>query len=248
MADHIYLSPHLDDAVFSCGGVIYQQATAGEDVLIATVCAGDPEPDSLSPFAQSLHERWGLDGVSIEERRKEDLHACERLGVQTLHLLIPEAIYRQDVEGTFLYDSEEAIFGDLHPSEDDLPDHLADLLTRVLFEPSSVDVQIYVPSGYGGHVDHKLLRESVRMLEVQEIYYRDFPYAMRGDQIPTEYPVEAREELRVHLSDHEIQTWAKAVMDYKSQLSTFWEDGQTIEGELREAHDQMGGIPLLARA
>ena len=78
MADRVYLSPHLDDAVFSCGGVIYQQTSMGDEVLVVTICAGEPMTDQLSPFAQGLHERWGIDQASVEVRREEDLRACAR--------------------------------------------------------------------------------------------------------------------------------------------------------------------------
>ena len=57
MLTHVYLSPHLDDAVLSCGGMIHRQAQAGERVVVVTVCAGDPPPGPLSDFARSLHER-----------------------------------------------------------------------------------------------------------------------------------------------------------------------------------------------
>jgi len=38
----IYLSPHLDDAVLSCGGIIWQQVQSGHQVEIWTICAADP--------------------------------------------------------------------------------------------------------------------------------------------------------------------------------------------------------------
>ena len=48
----IYLSPHFDDAVLSCGWLIWQQAQAGQRVEIWTVCAGEIPPGPLTPFAQ----------------------------------------------------------------------------------------------------------------------------------------------------------------------------------------------------
>jgi len=37
----IYISPHFDDAVLSCGGLIWEQTHKGITVEIWTVCAGD---------------------------------------------------------------------------------------------------------------------------------------------------------------------------------------------------------------
>ena len=67
----IYLSPHFDDAVLSCGGLIWEQVRRGERVEIWTVCAGAIPPGPLSPFAAELHARWGTGMASVEARRAE---------------------------------------------------------------------------------------------------------------------------------------------------------------------------------
>ena len=41
MLKHVYLSPHLDDAVLSCGGAIHRAGAAGEAVLVITVFAAE---------------------------------------------------------------------------------------------------------------------------------------------------------------------------------------------------------------
>jgi len=58
--DWVFLSPHLDDAVLSCGGFIFELIQKGERVEICTICAGDPPPGELSPLAEMLHQRWGV--------------------------------------------------------------------------------------------------------------------------------------------------------------------------------------------
>jgi hypothetical protein len=70
----IYLSPHLDDVTLSCGGLVWEQVQAGEQVEIWTICAGDPPPGALSPYAEELHHRWGYGIEAIAERRIEDIH------------------------------------------------------------------------------------------------------------------------------------------------------------------------------
>ena len=53
----IYLSPHFDDAVLSCGGLIRAQSQEGLAVEIWTIFAGDPPPGPLSEFALKIHAR-----------------------------------------------------------------------------------------------------------------------------------------------------------------------------------------------
>jgi hypothetical protein len=58
---HLFLSPHMDDAVLSCGGLIYQLTQAGEAVTVISVMAGDVPPDvAISPFIEEHFRRWKL--------------------------------------------------------------------------------------------------------------------------------------------------------------------------------------------
>ncbi len=107
----IYLSPHLDDAALSCGGLIWEQTRAGEQASIWTICAGDAPDAQLSPFAESLHLRWQAGPQAADERRLEDLRSCERLNASCKHFSLPDCIYRRSSSShDYFYDSEQAIF------------------------------------------------------------------------------------------------------------------------------------------
>src|SRR6266487_3414977 len=57
---HIFLSPHFDDAIYSCGGTLGVQVNCGLHPLVITVFAGTPPPGTeLSPFATLIHRRMG---------------------------------------------------------------------------------------------------------------------------------------------------------------------------------------------
>src|SRR5262249_49263153 len=93
LRDHVVqpvavLSPHLDDAVFSCGDLI---AASGEAV-VATGCAGMP------PSAGTLTEGDAVCGVgsarhAITERREEDRAALSALGAAPEWLEFCDAQY-----------------------------------------------------------------------------------------------------------------------------------------------------------
>ena len=76
---HIFLSPHFDDAVYSCGGTLGVQVSCGLRPLIITVFGGIPSANiTLSPFAMRVHQEMGADntkgpGNAIELRRKRML-------------------------------------------------------------------------------------------------------------------------------------------------------------------------------
>ncbi|MFX0145923.1 MAG: PIG-L deacetylase family protein [Candidatus Hodarchaeota archaeon] len=241
MASHLYLSPHLDDVVISCGGLIAQQAATGELVSVLTICAGDPPPGSLSPFVLELPERWGGSSSPIGVRRAEDRVACGRLDAVVVHLDIPDAIYRRDPEGELLYPSESEIIGPVHMKEQDLIQHLADLLK----EQCPPEFRIYSPIGMGGHVDHHLTRRAAERLDLPLWYYYDLPYAARGEILPLELGYPPGIEIIWPLSSGEIDAWAAAVAMYQSQLSTFWTDMQSLHQELRDYHDTYDGLRIL---
>ena len=115
----VYLSPHLDDAVLSCGGLIWEQIRSGGNVEIWTICAGAPPTGDLSGFAKELHERWGLGMDAVSKRRMEDQVACRILGAGHKHYDIPDAIYRRDPKtGEILYDSFDVILSGIHPGDE----------------------------------------------------------------------------------------------------------------------------------
>lgn len=176
---HIILSPHLDDAAFSCGGLIHHLKAAGEAVAVINLFAGIPPAHGpLSPLASALHERMhGVEGV-VEVRRREDEEALQLLGVRPVHLDFYDCIYRGiPAQEAWYYPSLEAVFGRVHPDEAGLPDQL---LPHVRGFDTGPGVRWYAPLGVGGHVDHQHAFEVARRLSEQgeDIwYYEDFPYA-----------------------------------------------------------------------
>ena len=241
VAVHLYLSPHLDDAVLSCGGLIASQVAAGEAVVVLTACAGDPPPGPLSDFAQELTLRWGKGLAASPARRAEDRVACGRLGASVIQLEVPDAIYRRQADGTGLYSSEEAICGPLHPADKPL---IGTLAARIA-ETCPEGARLYSPLGVGNHVDHRLTRLAAERVRSGLWYYPDFPYVARGGVCP-DVPAPPGQKVVLPLSSEEIQTWAAGAAEYASQISTFWSDVYALYEEVREYSGRTGGIELIA--
>jgi len=237
----IYLSPHLDDVAFSCGGLVWEQTQAGTPVEIWTICTGDPPDRTLSAFACELHTRWGGGSQAMARRRQEDIAACRQLFAAYRHLPYTDCIYRSHPQAaTDLYPDREAIFGMLHPAESDLVTALAaDLGSRL-----PPDAAVVCPLAIGGHVDHRLLRQAARRLPGRLWYYADFPYARQAADELTGLERDGWKRHIFIISPPAMDAWAAAIAAHASQVSSFWPDLTAMRNDLGAYSRLYGGIPL----
>ena len=94
----VVLSPHLDDAVLSCGAILARAAEQGVHTTIATIFNGSPD-GPLSRSARHFHALCGHGDDAMAHRETEDDLAVEHLGVKSIRLGVPEALYRRDASG-----------------------------------------------------------------------------------------------------------------------------------------------------
>jgi LmbE family N-acetylglucosaminyl deacetylase len=172
--DHIYLSPHLDDAALCCGGAIARHANNGARVLVVTLCTGAPPPDGpFSTLAQAEHRGWGLAPAEvISTRLREDDLALARLDADTYRAGMLDAIYRRpDV-----YNSRDALFGT--PAPDDALLYSTRQLIAALHSRTP-RATFYAPLGVGNHVDHQIVHVAARDGAGAVVaFYEDFPYML----------------------------------------------------------------------
>ncbi len=244
--DTILLSPHLDDAALSCGGQIFLQTTAGRPVLIVTIMAGDPLLEIISPYAQSLHDRWEYQSGAAARRREEDLAACRILNADCLHWGIPDCIYRHDpVTGASYYNSDENIFGPLHANEQPLLDTLAGKLAQL-----PAHKRLLAPLSAGNHVDHQLTRLAAeRCFGTELIYYEEYPYAAEAGVVDrlTTAKDESWHAQTIPLSPTAVKKKIEAIAAYTSQLSTFFLDRADLEQQVTSYSQLVGGERLWRR-
>lgn len=242
-ADFIYLSPHLDDAVLSCGGQITQQVRRGRRVLVVTVCAGDPPvPAADSAFVRELYTRWALNNPTAA-RRAEDLDALRTLRAEALHLDAPDGIYRVDRRtGRPLYPDRDAIFGALSDQDSVLVDEVARQLSRL--EPLW-GARVYAPLGVGHHVDHLLTRSAAERWAAPGghlVYYEEYPYAEEQGGVEAALAGRRLTPERVELARKDVERKIAAVACYRSQLSSFFTDPAEMAQRLWAFARQAGGL------
>lgn len=229
----IYVSPHLDDAVLSAGGLIFDQVRSGLSVEIWTVvCGFPPEGDELSPFAQLLHAQWGFTTAeeTVRLRRAEDQRAAAILGAKPVQFDgFPDCIYRRGMNGEHLYPLDVFVKPSL--AEADLPAKITAALASRL-EPEDV---LVCPLGIGNHADHLLVRKAVEGLNLPLWYYADVPYVLRHSEALDPATSAGRVETR-KISSAGLNAWVDGIITYASQISTLFE---SLE-EVREAMAEYG--------
>ncbi|HSQ38762.1 MAG TPA: PIG-L family deacetylase [Anaerolineales bacterium] len=223
----IYISPHLDDAILSAGGLIHDQARDGKRVEIWTLACGFPPEADPSPFAQVLHFQWGFTSAeeTVRLRRVEDARAAAIVGAKAVHFDgFFDCIYRRDEKGEPLYPMD--VFVEPHPKEADLPAKM----TAALAERLQPDDVLVCPLGIGGHADHVIVRRAVERLARPLWYYADVPYVLNH---PSELEPSTRlmQAKRQKVSSGGLVSWVEGIAAYTSQISTVFESQE----EMREA-------------
>jgi len=180
-ATALFVSPHLDDSAFSCGGTMALLARSGWRVVLATVFTRSvPNPTG---FALDCQLDKGLP-ASVDYmalRREEDRGAARILGAQPVHLGLPEAPHRG-------YGSAKELFAGVREG-DGIWHDAAERLDRLL-EERSPDA-LFAPQALGDHADHLQIVRALDELGVsgEAIWYRDAPYAVREPAVQQPGPL-----------------------------------------------------------
>lgn len=154
----VFVSPHLDDAVFSCGGTIARLVQEGP-VLV------------LNLFTRYLSEVKVRGVVLGEERYQEEADAARFLGFESRCLGELDVSFRREA-----YRKLGNIF---RPPIAEDRDWLPALRQEVFTALGALDFQqLYVPLGIGWHVDHVLTHQVFESWADRGslYYYEDAPY------------------------------------------------------------------------
>lgn len=236
MPTALALSPHLDDAVFSCGGLLALLADAGWRVCMATAFTATVLPVQGFALACQLDKGLPPEVDYMALRRAEDRDAAAILGVSDLrHLGLPEAPHRG-------YESAPALFG--APREgDDAWRPLAALVAAL--DDELRPALVLAPQGLGGHVDHRQTIRAVReALSARQVaWYRDAPYAIRDPAADPDPAVPPLPDARVPLGPA-LDRKAAAACAYRSQVGFQFGGAEAARAALRRfAIAEGDGVP-----
>lgn len=227
------LSPHLDDAALSVGGLLLQHG----DAVVVTAFTADPpqtRPKSLAGLA------------SPDSRRREDARAMDLLGARFQHLNLVDAVDRRSDSGDRLYPTLASIFGVVHPE-------CAPLCAEITqtFGEIAEDRLILCPMAVGAHVDHQLCSHVGRRLVKagrEVLFYEDAPYVYPepGARVASDSVLLASARMRARvggLEDVGIDPSAKTrlVACYESQIVDLFGDLAGYENAARSHFEFLGG-------
>jgi len=226
---HIYLSPHLDDAILSCGGFIHRQRAAGEPVLVMTLCAGSPDYGQLTSFAQQYHAAWGNLPDVVASRRTEDRAVLDKWGARAHHCNTLDSLYRH-VDGKVTYPDLAALFAEPHPQELDTLPRLWQQELECLFSNSGETI-IYAPVAAGNHVDHQLVRVwALRLIEDgrQVWFYEDFTHVESPGALQRALACFGHVSWQARTISIDVNAKIAAIRGYETQIALIFGDEQTM--------------------
>lgn len=194
-----FVSPHLDDAVLSCGTLI-ADLSLRTDVKVWTVFTeGAAPPYTLS--ARAFLSQCGVADARrlFSLRRMEDRDALGALRVPFEHLGFVDALFRRRPSGPvrraigrILPEVAHAYptyrlhvsRGKIAPSDTALVSSITERLAAMAHRDG--DPVIFFPFGLGNHVDHVLLSWIGRSFPGSVVFYSDFPYSLTDTPDPNE--------------------------------------------------------------
>ena len=186
----LFLSPHLDDAVLSCGALMRWLASSRPVEVVTAFTAAGPPPHTYA--ARSFLRTCATPdaGALFARRRAEDRAVLDRLGVTHAHLGYPDALFRRRAGGTALGRRAGRILPELVHR---YPTYRFDIAKgriargdRTLIAEVTAAVRdrvrqtgarwLFCPLGVGRHADHLIARAAGERFPDRVVYYADFPY------------------------------------------------------------------------
>lgn len=241
----IYISPHFDDAVLSCGGLIWEQTHAGIPVEIWTICTGQAPAGRLSKFAKSVHAGWNT--TTAEEtlalRSEEDRKAAAIVGATVAHLGIPDAIYRKNPAGRSIYTKKIM----RRPAKIDLEMGIVEKMQAAieanrLLPDDTIVCQLTV----GGHVDHRLVRMAVERLGRPLLYYIDIPYYLNFPETLPQHE-KGMEYQPFPVTSQGLKAWQDGISAYASQVPALLKSDEEMRQRIEAYYKDFNGQKLLRK-
>ncbi|MFJ9723877.1 PIG-L deacetylase family protein [Streptomyces sp. NPDC101209] len=201
----VVLSPHLDDAVLSCGALMAHTRQHVQVTVVTLFTTGAPPPYTLS--ARRFLRLSGMRDAEelYAARRAEDRDVLTAMGITWRHVGFTEGLFRRkSLRGrggargaSRLLPERDHVYPTYrrHLAAGRISPHDGELLrtlTRTVRSLGAPDPSggagplLLAPLAVGGHVDHLLVRTAAETSRRHVVYYGDFPY-IRHEAVDTDF-------------------------------------------------------------
>jgi LmbE family N-acetylglucosaminyl deacetylase len=233
----VVLSPHLDDAVLSCGALMNHARKDMPVTVVTFFTEGGAPPYTLSARCY-LRQTRAYDANKLYlARRAEDQAVLEGAAIGYLHAGLTEALFRRRTgpllnrlpwagrlvpELSHIYPTYRLhiIRGHISPHDINTLRYILDTIDQLSLQSSTL---FLAPLAVGGHVDHMLVRTAAELSQKRVAYYSDFPYNMRYRTDPY---FSQRNTLAQATWSHEITTKLALIRAYRTQVDALFPGGE----------------------
>lgn len=191
------ISPHLDDSVFSLGGLINLLKEYAKTVVINVFSKSNYSYDKeINPE------------IATRIRKNEDQLALMELGIdEIINLDFNEALLRG-------YSRKDIFINSGDINEFSLITDITSSLKEIIDQSSLV----IAPAAFGSHIDHLICREAIKYTN-NVLFYEDLPYVVRS--VRNNYAIDflkTGKRITISLNEDSLEKHLKASLIYKSQI------------------------------
>ncbi|MFF7443108.1 PIG-L deacetylase family protein [Streptomyces sp. NPDC008122] len=232
----IVLSPHLDDAVLSCGALLGWAGRRAPVTVATLFTEAAPPPYTLSA-RQYLRQTRARDAEQLyADRRAEDRRVLELLDVEWRHVGLVDGLFRRLPRSrpglgrlAPLLPELEHVYPTyrLHLARGRVSAHDAETL-RVAGEtidtllPARSGGLVLAPLGVGGHADHVLARTAAERSGRRVVYYSEFPY---NQTAAADAEFTGRHRLVSRSWERDLDRKAELIRGYRTQADALFPGG-----------------------
>lgn len=230
----VVLSPHLDDAVLSCGALLIY-ACSRTPVTVATLFTEASSPPYTLSARRYLDQVGLADAEELYQRRRtEDRAALAPMGVTCLHAGLTEALFRRvphlgwrsrwsrllpELAHIYPIYRVHIISGRIASADAGTLRDARNIVERITLPQPAL---VLAPLGVGGHVDHVLTRTLAERGKARIVYYSDFPYNQRH---PPDNAFIRRKGLVEARWSRQIEAKADLIRAYRTQVRALFPGG-----------------------
>ena len=233
----IVLSPHLDDAVLSCGALMNHARKEMSVTVVTFFTEGGAPPYTYNARRYLRQTRDRTANSLFIARRAEDQAVLEGAGISYVHVGLTEILFRRRTrpllnrlpwasrlipELSHLYPTYRlhVIRGGISPDDFSTIRRIIDTIDQL--SPTSSTLFL-APLAVGSHKDHVLVRTAAELSRKRVAYYSDFPYNTRYS---VDLSFVQRNPSVQAIWSHDLASKLPLIGAYRTQVNTLFPGGK----------------------